>query len=385
MRRRIDKSNTTSKAEKAFKMLSISLALLSVLIFSAYGAVLWFIEPPQPGVGQMTRPPQHTVHLTGSGGGSSETGESQNTEHITIPRPDVEEGVWRNGVFSVLILGEDDGFGGPDVIMLALFDTNVPSLDVLSIPRDTVVNVPWGLKKINSVQAFFRQLPGDHPHYVDAMAEQVGKLVGHIPQNWITLDLRGFINLVDAIGGVEFYVPQNMVYNDPYQDLVINLQRGLQRLNGNQAMQLVRFRSFPTGDIARIGVQQDFLAALSEQLLSMQALLAMNDLIRIFVDNVETDMTFRNLAFFAYELLRLDAENIRFHAVDASIANISDSVNGVSYVTLYVEPWLRLINSYMNPFTWQILAEDLEILTRNLQDGQFFTTNGAEFTNNWVR
>ena len=384
MRRRIDKSNTTSKVEKVFKMLAISFAVLSFLMVSAYAAVLWFIEPPQVGNIQGTRPPSQSLHLGGPNNGQMGDDDTVGTQMITVPRPEIAEGSWRNGVFSVLILGEDDGFGGPDVIMVALFDTNVPSLDILSIPRDTVVNVPWGLKKINSVQAFYGQLPGEHENYVEAMAEQVGMLIGHIPQNWITLDLTGFITLVDAIGGVEFYVPQNMVYSDPEQDLFINLRRGRQLLNGDQAMQLVRFRNFPTGDIARIGVQQDFLWALSNQLLSAEGLLAVNDLIRIFQNNVDTDMTFRNLAFFAYELLRLDIQNIRFHYVNASTANIGDSVNDISYVTLFVDPWLALVNQHFNPFTWRILAEDLEILTRN-QQGQFFTTNGAAFTNNWIR
>jgi len=124
---------------------------------------------------------------------------------------------------------------------------------------------------------------------------------------------------------------------------------------------------------------------LSDQLLSARSILAIDDLLRVFRNNVETDLTLRNLAFFATEFLRMDPENIRFHSVDASLANIADSVNGISYVSLRVEPWVELLNNYMNPFTWEIRAEDLEILTRDPQTRQFFTTNGAPWQNNWAR
>jgi len=269
--------------------------------------------------------------------------------------------------------------------MVVLFDTIAGSIDVLTIPRDTIVNVPWGLKKLNSYQNLHGLLPDDYDHYIYALRDGVEKLVGFPADFWITVDLDGFISLVDAIGGVDFDVPQRMVYSDPVQDLFINLQPGMQRLDGYHAMHLVRFRNYITGDIERIQMQHAFLDAMADQLISARGLLAIDDLLRVFRDNVETDLTLRNLAFFASEFLRLDPADIRFHSVDSSLANISDSVGGISYVSLFVEPWVELLNTYMNPFTWDIQAEDLEILTRDPATRQFFTTNGAPWQNNWVR
>jgi len=245
--------------------------------------------------------------------------------------------------------------------------------------------VPWGLKKINSIQHMHRYLPYNYTHYIYALRDEVANLVGYTTDHWITLDLGGFVTLVDALGGVEIEVPQRMLYSDPCQGLRIDLQPGLQRLNGRQAEGLIRFRNYADGDISRIRMQHAFLEALGDQLLSARGLLAIDDLLRIFRDNVETDLTLRNLAFFASEFMRLDPENIRFHTVDRSMANIGDRVNGISYVTLFVEPWVEMINRYMNPFNFEIYAEDLEILTRDRQTGQFFTTNGAPWRNNWVR
>jgi len=297
----------------------------------------------------------------------------------------LDDSAWRPGVHTILLAGEDAGFGGNDVIMVALLDTTQGSLDVLSIPRDTFVNVPWSLRKINSIQHLYRQLPGEYAHYIDALRDEVAKLVGYRTDHWITLDLKGFVTLIDAIGGIEINVPQRMVYSDPEQGLSIDLQPGLQRLNGKQAMGLVRFRSYGDGDISRMQMQHVFLDALSDQLLRARSLLRVNDLVGVFRDHVETDLSLRNLAFFASELMGLASENIRFHSIDESLANTVDNVNGISYVTLYPEPWMEMINRYMNPFTFEIAAEDLEICTRDTHTRQFFTTNGAPLQGSWVR
>lgn len=315
-------------------MLGMCAVGLVCLLVLTYGFVLWFIAAPE------------IERMSASAKGETLSGEA----------------AWRPGVHTILLAGEDDGFGGNDVIMVALLDTNAQSLDVLSIPRDTLVNVPWEPRKINSVQHLYKQLPGEYTHYIHALRDEVAKLIGYPPDHWIRLDLNGFVTLIDALGGIELYVPQRMRYADPAQGLRIDLQPGPQRLNGHEAMGLVRFRSYADGDISRMQMQHVFLEALSNQLLRARNLLAVNNLLRVFRDNVETDLSLRNLAFFASALLRLDARDIRFHAVDETVANVADSVNGVSYVTLLAEPWAELINRYMNPFTVEISAEGLEII-----------------------
>jgi len=366
-----------------FAVLAVCLAFLTV---SAYGAVLWFIEPPEVDRTPIARAPivAHQADVVEVVQEEEFMDEAGNT----IPLPPVshvEEADWRPGVYTVLIAGEDDGFGGNDVTMVVMFDTYQGQIDVLSIPRDTIVNVPWGIKKLNSYQNLHHLLPQNYDHYIYALRDGVANLIGYQTDFWITLDTDAFVTLVDAIGGVDFDVPQRMRYSDPCQNLFIDLHPGMQRLNGLQAEGLVRFRNYATGDIQRIQTQHAFLAALADQLISARGILAIDDLIRIFRDNVETNLTLRNLAFFATEFLRLDSYNINFHSVDASLANIADNVNGISYVSLFVEPWVEMLNAHMNPFTADIRAQDLEILTRDPQTRQFFTTNGAPWQNNWAR
>ena len=355
--------------------MAILLAVGALLMISAYGFAVWFVDPPTVNRPVVSAPP--VVEEAAVEGAD----EDQEKIIAALPVPRARE----DRIYTILVAGEDDGFGGNDVIMVVVVNATAGSIDVLSIPRDTMVNVPWGLKKINSIQHMHRYLPETFDHYIYALAAQVEKLVGFPMDHWVTVDLDGFIDLVDAVGGVEFDVPRRMSYHDPFQDLRIDLAPGVQRLNGYQAMQLVRYRGYVEGDIARIAVQQDFMSALSGQLLRARNILAVDDLIRAFRDNVDTSLTLRNLAYLAMEFLQMESENINFHAVDASIANIGDNVHGISYVSLFVEPWLELINTHLNPHPWEIQAEDLEILTRDRATGEFFTTNGAPFSNNWIR
>jgi len=348
----------------------------------AYGFALWFIEAPEVERPDM-RPSAQVVMPSHDWEPGEQPAERPPQELAPLPGPADDTG-WRPDVYTFLLTGEDVG-GLTDVIMVVLFDTGNNSIDVLSIPRDTIVNVPWRVKRINSYRNMWRHAEAyrHHEHYIYALRDGVERLVGYQTDRWVVLELDGFAELVDAIGGVYFDVPQRMVYNDPYQGLFINLHPGYQRLTGEQAMGLVRFRRYPQGDIQRIRVQHDFLRALSSQLLQARNVWVLNDMVRIFRDNVDTDLTLRELLFFATEFLQVESEDIRFHSVDNTMANISENVNGVSYVSLRVEPWLAMINAYMSPFTFELQAEDLEILTRDPVTRQFFTTNGAPFSNNW--
>ena len=103
----------------------------------------------------------------------------------------------------------------------------------VSIPRDTKAIINGKERKIN-----FAYNAGG----MELMAETVSEQLG-IPVDYqITVDLKGFAALVDAIGGVDFYVPVDMDYDDPVQNLSIHFSKGQQRLNGEDALKVVRFR-----------------------------------------------------------------------------------------------------------------------------------------------
>ena len=134
--------------------------------------------------------------------------------------------------------------------------------------------------------------------------------------------------LVDAIGGVYFEVPFDMYYNDLSQNFKIDLKAGYQKLDGDQAMQLIRYRhnsigdtgridssyGYANGDLGRIETQQAFLKAVIQQCLQLKNVTKINALAKVFTENVETELTIGNLAWFAQQAILggLSMENVEF-------------------------------------------------------------------------
>ncbi|MCL2567999.1 MAG: LCP family protein [Oscillospiraceae bacterium] len=263
--------------------------------------------------------------------------------------------------FTVLIAGQDNvgSIGLTDVLMLANVDVENGSIDVMSIPRDTVVDLPWEYRKINGVFA----ITGS----IDRLVDEVERMVGFRPDFYIALNLRAFAELVDVIDGVHFNVPRRMVYDDPYDwpPLHIDLWPGYQTLNGNQAIQLVRWRQnndgSGLGDMGRIANQQAFLGALAGELLQARNVTRIPTLARIFTDNVDTDIPLGTLVWLANQMYGLDTENIRFHTAPTEY-NVY--IFGGSHGVVDLEPWLEMINAYINPTPWDVELENIRVVAR---------------------
>ena len=151
--------------------------------------------------------------------------------------------------------------GLSDSMLLLRFDPNRDYVSVLSIPRDTKTVVPGrGVTKINSANY----------HGGPALAaESVSNLLSDVTiDRYIRVNVQGIEKLIDALGGVNVYVPQDMKYTDHSQHLYINLKKGQQYLDGNKALQFLRFRYDAYGDIGRVQRQQTFMRALVEEALS---------------------------------------------------------------------------------------------------------------------
>lgn len=351
-----------SMGVRIFKTFLTVVIVLGGLGAGMYAAFKIFIEPPEVdtpngGAAAVTVEPQDEVEVDGAG--------------------------WREGVYTFLLAGEDDENGGTDVIMVGIYDSDEGTVNIVSIPRDTIVNVPWGVKKINSYKNMYKQLDGDYDQYVDALIDGVENIIGYKVNSYVTIDLDGFVALVDAIGGVEFDVPSDMYYNDPAQNLYIDISKGLQTLSGEDAMGVVRYRHYSDGDIERINVQQALMKAVIVDLLQVSNITKVNTLLDIYADYVDTDLTAQNIGWYADEFLALDSENINFYSL-GDAANITDRVNGTSYVSIYVDQWLEMLNTYFNPYNdYEIQEDDLDILTRD-ENGNFYSTSGTiQGENTW--
>jgi LCP family protein required for cell wall assembly len=282
----------------------------------------------------------------------------------------------KEGKYTFLVLASDAGYGNTDTIMVVTFDAIEYSVEVASIPRDTVVNVNWSLKKANSIWANMRLKHGKgdegDANTMEAVVDAFADFIGYDVDRWMLVDLKAFTKLVEKIGGVDFYVPVNMSYDDDAQNLHIHYSKGMQHLSGQQALEVVRFRRYASADIGRINTQQDFLTTAIKQILANRDSLDAFTLAGIFKDYVKTDMSVTDIIWFAEEFFKMDSENVNFVTMPG---NYIESIRGESYVTVYVDEWLEIVNDKLNPWTKQITASDVSILTRGT-DKKLFVTDG---------
>lgn len=268
--------------------------------------------------------------------------------------------------YTFVILGFDDGKGNTDTIMVANFDVDNHKLSVVSIPRDTLVNVAWSVKKANTLYS--------SGGGVDGVTKGLSDILGFQVDFYVLVDLKAFSTLVDAVDGVDFDVPKDMDYDDPAQNLHIHLNKGMQHLDGKTALQLIRCRSvYSTADIGRIETQQAFLKTAAAQILQNQNKLDITELANIFIKGVKTDLDLGEIIWLGREFYKMDAADVTFTTIPA---DYWDTINGTSYVTIYINDWLKLLNEKINPFKEDIAAGDLSILTRD-EKGKLYSTSGV--------
>ena len=263
--------------------------------------------------------------------------------------------VRKDGFYNILVCGVDDGNGGSDTMILASIDSSKPAVNCISIPRDTLIDVDWKVKKINNAY---------NKGGISMVSEKVSEMMG-VPIDYVVkVDLQAFIALVDSIGGVEFDVPLNMDYDDPYQDLHIHVSKGLQKLDGKTAMGVVRFRhnndgsGYGTEDIGRIGTQQAFLKAVAKKMIATISPDDFGKYAKIFKEYVETSLSVNNLLWCGQQALAAGLDNLHFHTLPGDGTGY---YNGGSYYILYDDQVLSLVNDYFTPFTEPRTQSDLHV------------------------
>ena len=299
----------------------------------------------------------------------------------TRPRSDGERK--SQDYYTVLILGRDTGGGGnTDTMLLASYDVTNQKATVMSIPRDTMVNVSWDIKRINSVYNYY----GGGDRGIQYLYKEIAQLVGFEPDYQVVVEWDAVGQIVDAMGGVWFDVPRNMNYDDPYQDLHIHQEKGYRLLTGDDAMQVLRYRhdndmryGYPDGDLGRIKTQQAFLTAMVDQLLQIKNVTKINQFIQVFQNNVETDLSFQNILWFAQQVILggLSMENVEFVTMPNRTASCWSRTyhNYQSYVVPSANELLELVNTKLSPYTEVFTLSDLDIMSVN-SDGSISSSTG---------
>ena len=212
-----------------------------------------------------------------------------------------------------LLLGQSQNL--TDTLIIAEYDPQTQQASMLSIPRDTFIgdnkNRASAWDKIN---ALYQTGP-------EKTLKEINELTGLDLKYYLKVDTDAFKELVDAVGGVEFNVPIDMKYDSYSQGLHINLKAGMQKLDGNKAEQVVRFRhnndgttypaSYGVEDLGRMKTQRAFLTALAKQTLKPENIFKINEFIEIAKKNVETNLDFNITKDYVPYVVEFNIENLK--------------------------------------------------------------------------
>ena len=260
-----------------------------------------------------------------------------------------------DGKINVLLMGVDEGGLRTDSIMLVSFNTETKDAKLLSIPRDTRMYIGSRYQKINAAHA----ISSSSGEILGAQGtvEAVNRLTG-VPINYyVEMAFDDVAKFMDLLGPVTFEIPDlygdgvGMVYDDPAQDLHINLKPGVQELNGEQVVHLLRYRkgnlvngkrkSYLNGDIDRIAVQQDFIQAVIDQKLNASLILKLPALFKQMSESVKTNFSVRDVIKYSKYLDDFSSDNL-----DAfSLPGNSQYIDGVSYFVCDLDETRSLIET----------------------------------------
>lgn len=209
--------------------------------------------------------------------------------------------------------------GNTDTMVLARFDPASGQVRAISIPRDTRIAIPGrGIFKINAA----------NPYGGPVLAAQVvADFLGVQVDRYVLLNTRAVVQIVDALGGIEVYVPKRMVYHDYAGNLHINLRKGWNVLDGRLAHDFLRFRHDELGDIGRVQRQQAFVQAVLKKFLMPSVLLKTPELLGVAKDNLETNLSNEELLKLVTLGKDLSRERVQMTMVPGNATNIG----GVSY------------------------------------------------------
>ena len=323
-----------------------ALVVVSALIVAAYIGLQLMSKAPE-----QKAPVNHTPDNNAAVVGDT-SGDTSQVDPNALER--------REGVYNIFLAATDvEGFR-TDTMMVLSYDTVEQHVGVVSIPRDTLVARESG-----------------NPHLVygpgglEQRIEDVSDMFGIVIDGYVKVDINGFIELVDYLGGVDVDIPLDMNYDDPVQNLHIHYTQGTHHLDGQGAMEVARYRHDNSDspnymanqwytDIQRNAMQQQILVNLAKKVLAWDNLTKINGFVEIFNQYVETDLTLSNMLFFAQKAVDLDtATGVETATLEGNGFGL---YNGYKYCyELDEQSTLDTVNRLINPYTRDLTLEDMNL------------------------
>jgi len=341
------------------KQLLVMTVVLVLMIVALVSAVVFLYKPNTSHNNEELPFSTDTSPIPDQWTKPEDTGENQPDNDETVGSSSSSGPVYtaRDEVYNFLIIGHDRVATLADVIMLVNYDVNEGRISIMQLPRDTYFAGDSNKPSLNvQFSAYYNRaiLAGEKkPAAVaaDKFAAALEKNLCIKIHYTAVMNLDGFADIVNAIGGVDLYIPYDMEYNDPEQDLYINFKKGQAHLNGNDAEKFIRYREgYIQADIGRGNAQKIFLAAFIEKAknsVSITNLSLINSLATEVISNLTTDMSVADAVYFAKNALSVDMSKITLLTIPG------DSVLG--YYVINRGATLAAINAYFNVYDNDIL------------------------------
>ncbi len=320
----------------------LSLILIAALFTGGYILRSMFVKP-QPGGDK----DDETLYT-----GSETTAAAETEEDTPETNGDTAVGFKRReDVYNFLLIGKDEVATNTDVMIIASFDCTTGKISMCQMPRDTYAEYNDKYGKLNAAFASFlskaKREKAEDPTKtaLENLSDLFQKGLNIRLDYYMLINLKGFRAVVDRIGGVDMYVPNDMHYNDPEQNLSINIKKGQQTLMGREAEGFVRYRwGYIQADIARADAQKVFITAFIAKVKSSISIPMIAGLASDILPNLITNIKLEDCIYFAKQALKVDMSNITMLTMPG------DSYKNGLYYVMHRADMLNIVNEYLNVY-----------------------------------
>jgi len=279
-----------------------------------------------------------------------------------------------------VLVASDKWSGNTDTMMLVNVDPNTSNVSIMSIPRDTKVNVSGlSIPKINALYAS----KGGPQKLINTLSDMLDINIKY----YVHLNIKTVREIIDLLGGVEIDVPPGMDYDDPVQDLHIHLKPGKRVLNGEEAELFLRFRQansmsknkellkyYDGSDLKRIEMQQYFVKELIRQKANILYLPKINDIVNTVYENLDTNITMNEVTKLIKSLTSFKPDKVKFFTLPGKPVN-----QEYSYFIYDKEEALKITREY---FKSSAKSNNFENLNKDNSKKSSSSSSKSSKTNN---
>ena len=328
----------TKKPNKKLKIIILSILLL--LVITAVAVVVYTIAFHEPD-NQIDETKPFDV-IDSPDGNNSSVGSGKNE-------------------FNFLFLGKDRTGANTDVMMIINYNVKDGDISVLQIPRDTYVELDNRSYKINSLYSKYlseakkNKESSPENYSLSKVAKTLEKNLCINIHYYSMINLDGFRNIVDILGGIEVDIPQDMYCHDDTKDEYFTLKKGKHLLDGQQAELFVRFRSgYIQADIGRMNAQKIFMSALIKTVKENFTISKIVKMTSEIYKNLTTDLPLDDMIYFAKNMFSIDMEKINFMSMPGEAV-----YSGLSYYVMNRKATMNIIQNYFNIYSDVVIDDTI--------------------------